>query len=65
MKTEIARRQVPVDVPSMSRGGVVVPFTGGGPKAKRQVVRRQVPVDVPSMSRGGVVVPFTGGGPKA
>ena len=63
----IVRRQVPVDVPSMKAGGVIVPFTGGGPngKVKResQPVRRQVPVDVPSMKSGGVIVPFTGGGP--
>ena len=65
----IVKRQVPVEVPSMKVGGVVVPFTGGGPKGgnnkrEAQPVRRQVPVDVPSMKVGGVVVPFTGGGPN-
>jgi len=56
----------------MKVGGVVVPFTGGGPKGnggakKREAehhVRRDVSVEVPSMKVGGVVVPFAGGGPK-
>ena len=68
----IVKREVPVEIPSMKVGGVVVPFTGGGPKGnggnkKREAehhVRRQVPVEVPSMKVGGVVVPFSGGGPK-
>jgi hypothetical protein len=64
----MVKRQVPVEVPSMKVGGVVVPFTGGGPKGngKRaaQPVRRQVPVEEPSMKVNGVVVPFTGGGPN-
>lgn len=52
----------------MKVGGVIVPFTGGGPKGngKRaaQPVRRQVPVEEPSMKVNGVIVPFTGGGPN-
>ena len=68
----IVKRQVPVEIPSMKVGGVVVPFTGGGPKGnggnkKREAehhIRRQVDVEVPSMKVGGVVVPFSGGGPK-